>query len=195
MLDEILAEIEQDLIFYEQSGGGVTFSGGEPLLQPALLKALLHACAEKDIHTALDTCGYATWESIDQIRETVGIFLYDLKLMGDAQHRKYTGVPNRLILNNLQRLSEQRERIVVRVPVIPGINDQTDHLHQIGNFLAGLPFLERVDLLAYHKIGIGKYTSLQKEYQLTDVQPPSGERMAELAGICEGYGLNVKIGA
>ena len=194
-VNEVLAEIERDVIFYDQSGGGATFSGGEPLLQHDFLKALLQACGERGIHTALDTSGYASWQALDDLRAYVGLFLYDLKLMDDAQHRNYTGVPNKLILKNLQRLSDHGQRIIVRVPIIPGINDHADNLRQTGKFLAGLSSLERVDLLPYHKIGLGKYTSLQKVYKLNEIQPPSQERMAELASIFYGFGLNVKIGA
>ncbi len=194
-VDQVLAEIEQDIIFYDQSGGGATFSGGEPLLQHNFLKALLQACVSKSIHTALDTSGYASWEALDDLREYVGLFLYDLKLMDDAQHRHYTGVPNRLILKNLQRLSEHRQRIIVRIPIIPGINDPEGNLSQTGKFLSTLSSLERVDLLPYHKIGLSKYESLQREYRLNEVQPPSEDRMAELAEYLRGYGLNIKIGA
>jgi pyruvate formate lyase activating enzyme len=192
---EVLAEVERDIIFYDQSGGGVTFSGGEPLLQHDFLKTLLEACQTKGIHTALDTSGYASWEALDDIREYVGIFLFDLKIMDDARHREYTGVPNKLILKNLQRLSGLGQRIIVRIPIIPGVNDNPDNLNQTGKFLAGLTALERVDLLPYHKIGLGKYTSLQKNYCLSETQSPSEDRMADLACIFYGFGLNVKIGA
>ena len=192
---EVLADIERDIIFYDQSGGGATFSGGEPLLQHDFLKALLEACQAKGIHTALDTSGYSSWEALDDIRESVGVFLFDLKIMDDAQHRYYTGVPNRLILKNLKHLSELGQRIIVRVPIIPGINDNPDNLYQTGVFLSGLTSLERVDLLPYHKIGLGKYASLQKKYFLPETQPPSEDQMAELANTFYRFGLNVKIGA
>ena len=194
-VSEVLAEIEQDTIFYDQSGGGATFSGGEPLLQHEFLKALLEACQLKGIHTALDTSGYASWEALDDIRESVNLFLYDLKIMDDARHRHYTGVPNRLILKNLKRLSEMGQRLIVRIPIIPGINDDPQNLNQAGEFLSGLTSLERVDLLPYHKIGLGKYTSLQKNYLLNETQPPSEDQMAELASTFYGFGLNVKVGA
>jgi pyruvate formate lyase activating enzyme len=194
-VDEVLAEIEQDIIFYDQSGGGATFSGGEPLLQHDFLKGLLQACAARGIHTVLDTCGYAPWKALDDLREFVGVFLYDLKLIDEAQHRHYTGVPNRLILKNLQRLSDLGQSIIVRIPVIPGMNDQEDNLRQMGKFLSGLSSPERIDLLPYHTVGLSKYISMQKQYRLNEVQTPSEERMAELAEILRGYGLKIKIGA
>jgi pyruvate formate lyase activating enzyme len=192
---EVLQELEKDIIFYDQSGGGVTFSGGEPLLQHAFLKDILSKCRERSIHTALDTSGYASWDALDDIRELVDLFLYDVKLLDGAKHRKYTGVPNKLILKNLQRLSEHRQRVIVRIPVIPGINDDAENLQDTAKFLAGLASLERVDLLPYHKIGLGKYAGMQRDYMLSDTQPPSEEKMAEIAGNFTRFGLPVKVGA
>jgi pyruvate formate lyase activating enzyme len=194
-VDEVLAEIERDTIFYDQSGGGATFSGGEPLFQRGFLKALLVACQSRGIHTVLDTCGYASWQALDDIRDYVGLFLYDLKIMDDTLHRRYTGVSNKLILNNLQNLSGLRQRIIVRVPIIPGINDHPENLNQMAKFLSGLISLERVDLLPYHKLGFGKYTSLQKVYRLSETQPPTEEYMSDLSNLFRGFGLDVKIGA
>lgn len=194
-VSQVMQEIESDIIFYDQSGGGVTFSGGEPLLQPVFLKALLEACRLKGIHTAVDTSGYTSWKTLDALRGMVDLFLYDLKVMDETRHKEYTGVPNRLILQNLRRLSEHGERLIVRMPIIPGLNDQPENIEQSGRFLSSLASLERVDLLAYHKIGLAKYDSLQKGYSLKDTQPPSDERMSELAGLLNTFGLQVKIGA
>jgi pyruvate formate lyase activating enzyme len=159
------------------------------------LLALLQACQERDIHTAVDTCGFAPWESFDRIREQVGLFLYDLKLMDDLQHRKFTGVSNDLVLKNLQALSRRGHHIVLRIPVIPGINDDDYNLHQMGAFAAGLPHLDRVDILPYHHAAMKKYERLDKSYNLTQARPPSDERMAEIAEALRGFGLPVKIGA
>ena len=115
---QVMAEIERDVAFYDESNGGVTFSGGEPLWQAGFLLALLQACQEKEIHTALDTCGFAPWEMLDAIREHVDLFMYDLKLMDDAKHRDFTGVSNELILKNLQALSQRGHDIVLRVPIV-----------------------------------------------------------------------------
>jgi len=191
---QVMAEIERDIAFYDESGGGVTFSGGEPLLQPGFLLALLRACKEKEIHTALDTCGFATWETLDSIREHVDLFLYDLKLMDDARHRKFTGVSNELILRNLQMLSAQGHNIFLRVPIIPGINDDDENIRQIGTFAAALPHLDQVDILPYHRAGSEKYNRLNKVYGLPETRPPSDERMAEITQILRGFGLQVKIG-
>lgn len=191
---QVMAEIERDIAFYEESGGGVTFSGGEPLLQQDFLLALLHACKEKEIHTAVDTCGSSTWETLDSIREHVDLFLYDLKLMDDARHRKFTGVSNEVILRNLQALSQRGHNIILRVPIIPGINDDDENIRQTASFAATLPHLNRVDLLPYHHIGVEKYSRFDKVYGLPETLPPSNERMADIEQTLREFGLQVRIG-
>jgi len=193
-VSQVMAEIERDVVFYDESGGGVTFSGGEPLLQRDFLLALLRACKEKEIHTAVDTCGFSSWETLDSIRGYVDLFLYDLKLMDDAKHRELTGVSNELILRNVQALSQQGHNIALRVPIIPGINDDDESIRQIGAFAAALPRLNRVDVLPYHRAGVDKYTRLNKVYKLPEIRPPSEERMAEIAQLLIECGLQVKIG-
>jgi pyruvate formate lyase activating enzyme len=190
---EVLAEIERDLPFYDESGGGVTLSGGEPFMQPRFLLALLQACKVRGIHTALDTCGFASWKVVDRIRPYVDLFLYDLKAMDSSRHRHLTGRSNRPILRNLEALSRHGHRIVLRLPIIPGINDDDDTIRQAAALAAGLPHLERVDLLPYHRIAVEKYRRIQKPYELADLAPPSEERMAEIAALMRGFGLDVQI--
>jgi len=191
---QVMEEIERDLPFYDESGGGVTLSGGEPLLQREFLLALLRACKEKEIHTAVDTCGFATLETLGGIREHVDLFLYDLKLMDEAKHRKFTGVSNELIVKNLHMLSAQGHNIFLRVPVIPGINDDDECVLKIGSFAAALPHLGQVDILPYHQAAAEKHDRLNRIYGLRETRPPSDERMAEIAQILEEFGLRVKVG-
>jgi pyruvate formate lyase activating enzyme len=191
---QVMAEIEGDVAFYDESSGGVTFSGGEPLWQAGFLLALLQACQAKEIHAALDTCGFAPWETLDAIREHVDLFLYDLKLMDGAKHRDFTGVSNELILKNLQALSQRGHDIVLRVPIIPGINDDDANIRQTGAFAAALPHLSRVDLLPYHHTGVDKYNRLDRAYGLPETRPPSSERLASIAQTLRGFGLQVKVG-
>jgi pyruvate formate lyase activating enzyme len=190
----VMADIERDIAFYDESGGGVTISGGEPLLQQDFLLALLRVCKEKEIHTAVDTCGFAMWETIERIRQHVDLFLYDLKLMDDARHRQFTGVSNKSILRNLLALSQLGHSIMLRVPIIPGINDDDEALRQIGTFAAALPRLDGVDILPYHHIGADKYLRLGKTYKLSETQPPSAERIDEIAQILNEFGLRVRTG-
>jgi pyruvate formate lyase activating enzyme len=193
-VDQVMEEVERDDAFYEESGGGVTFSGGEPLLQRGFLLELLRACKGRGIRTALDTCGFATWDVIESVSPFVDLFLYDLKLIDDSRHRQFTGVSNALILQNLQMLSEHGHAIHLRVPVIPGINDDDENVRQTGAWAAALPHLERVDLLPYHHAGADKYARLDKSYALIDTRAPADARMSEIAQVFESFGLRVKIG-
>lgn len=191
---EVVAEIEADIPFYDESGGGVTFSGGEPLQQRAFLLECLRACRAREIHTAVDTCGFASWETFESIRPLTGLFLYDLKLMDSERHREFTGVPNEPILENLRRLAALKHPLVVRVPVIPGITAGPENIDQIGAFVAGLPGSIRVDILPYHNSAVGKYERLHRPYRLADTPSPSEAEMQAVAHRLEGFGLEVKIG-
>jgi pyruvate formate lyase activating enzyme len=191
---ETMAEIERDRAFYEESGGGATFSGGEPLAQPEFLGALLAACRAAGIHTALDTCGCAPWEVVDRIRRDVDLFLYDLKLLDDERHRELTGVSNRLFLVNVRALSERGHAIVLRVPIIPGVNDDPDTLDEIGAFAKSLPRLDEIDVLPYNRMGIDKYARLDRPYRLAGVAPLSDETMQGIARRLSVFGVPVRVG-
>jgi pyruvate formate lyase activating enzyme len=190
--EEIIKEVEKDLVFYEESGGGVTFSGGEPLKQSEFLEVLLNSCREKKIRTAVDTSGYISWEILNKISSKVDLFLYDLKLMDNERHKKYTGVSNEIILENLKKLSSVHNNIFVRFPVIPGINDDYQNIKEIGELLSSLK-ITQVNLLPYHYIGVDKYKRLGKKYKLVDIQPPSKEKLSEVSAILRKFNLNVKL--
>lgn len=191
---EVLAEVARDLPFYGESGGGVTFSGGEPLYQADFLLSLLRACAVRGISAAVDTCGLCSWEQLDAVGECAGLLLYDLKVMDDARHRAWTGASNELILHNLRALSRAGHKVILRVPVIPGVNDDAESVRQTAAFAAELPALLRLDLLPYHATAEEKYRRLEKTYQFAGVRSPSEQHMAELAGIIRAFGLPVCIG-
>jgi pyruvate formate lyase activating enzyme len=191
-LPEVMTSIMQDTPFHDESGGGVTLSGGEPLFQKEFSLAILKACREQDIHTVLDTCGYASWQTIEQALPYVNLFLYDLKVIDSARHKQYTGVSNEGILSNLQGLSRLGANLVVRIPVIPGVNDDEHEMGQIGGFLSALPNRPVVELLAYHNIAAAKYTGLDMEYALPDLQPPAFEQIQAQAALLRGFGLQVK---
>jgi len=191
---QVMAEIERDVVFYDESGGGATFSGGEPLLQPHFLLALLQTCKEREIHTALDTCGFVSWKTLDRIRGWVDLFLYDLKLMDGTRHRESTGLPNDLILKNLQMLSDRGHNIILRMPIIPGLNDDEENIRQTGEFATASLGLNRMDILPYHHTATDKYDRLKRDYTLSHVHPPSNGRMSEIAQILLGFGLEVRIG-
>jgi pyruvate formate lyase activating enzyme len=173
----VVTEVLKDRLFYEDSGGGVTFSGGEPLAQPLFLKELLEVCHARGIHTTVDTCGYATREHLLSVAPLTDLFLYDLKIMDDARHHHYTSVSNIPILENLTALGKIHNNIWLRMPVIPGINDDDENLEALGRFAASIPAVRQVNLLPYHKTGIVKFKRLRQTYRLEDVTDPSPEDM------------------
>jgi pyruvate formate lyase activating enzyme len=193
-VEQVIAEVLTDTVFYDESGGGVTFSGGEPLLQDEFLLDLLRVCKDHDLHTAVDTCGFANPETLDRVRPYVDLFLYDLKVMDDARHREVTGASNRLILDNLRRLAEYDHPVVLRVPIIPQINDDEENLRQMGALVNSLPNTTQVDILAYHKLGMDKHERLNRPNPMPETAPPSADEMAGIKGLLESFGLNVTIG-
>lgn len=193
-VQEVVDEIERDTIFYDQSGGGVTFSGGEPLAQPDFLGALLLACQEHEIHTAVDTSGFAPAETVRRLSPAVDLFLYDLKLMDDQAHRHYTGVSNQRILDNLALLVDLDKPVIVRIPIVPGITDGKENISALGHYIAELAGIQQVDILPYHRAGSDKYGRLQLGYSLAKVQPPTTEQMTVIASRLKAMGLNVTIG-
>jgi pyruvate formate lyase activating enzyme len=192
-VDEVMAQVKREIPFYDESGGGVTFSGGEPLMQPSFLSALLTACREQEIHTTVDTSGFANWNVFEQIREKVDLFLYDLKHMDSVRHREVTGVPNEVILDNLQKLAERGHKILVRIPLIPGINDDEENLGASGQFLASLPNLQGVELMGYHDIAQAKYQALGWDYKLPNTRPPTEEAMSHAAEVLTSCELQITI--
>jgi len=189
----VMEEIEKDVVFYDESGGGVTFSGGEPLAQPHFLGAMLAACVARRIHTALDTCGLAKKDLLLDLSEKVDLFLYDLKLFDPIKHRKYAGVSNDAILENLEALAQRKKAVVIRFPIIPGINDGHEDIRRTTAFLSRLGLL-RIDLLPYHRIGVGKYPRVGIPYPLEGLEPPSPDHVRHIAQQFEREGFAVRIG-
>ncbi len=192
-IHEVLEEIEKDSVFYDETGGGVTFSGGEPLLQHEFLYDILRKCKEKGIHTAIDTSGYVTWDVFEKIVDYVDLFLYDIKHFDKNLHRKYTGVSNGLILENLEKLSTVHNNIIIRVPIIPSINDDKKNILKIGEFIQSLN-LHDVNILPYHNTGMDKYERLNKGYKLSFLECPSKESMIKIKDLLDRFALSVKIG-
>lgn len=193
-VDEVVREIEQDVLFYDESGGGVTFSGGEPLMQPDFLLKLLDACGKLEIHRTVDTSGYADTELLLKVAERTDLFLYDLKHIDSDKHRTYTGVPNEQILRNLEALATYRATIQIRIPVIPGINSDDEHTDRMGAFLSSLCGICDVRLLPYHSAAKHKYRKLGITYHLENVLPLSDNQMQTIAKRLEQFGLRVTVG-
>jgi pyruvate formate lyase activating enzyme len=188
---ELLDDILRDVPFFDQSGGGVTFTGGEPLAQVEFLEDVLQRCKEHNLHTAVDTCGHTSWENFQAILPFTDLFLFDLKLIDEERHQHYTSVTNRMILNNVRSLSESGARILVRIPLIPEVNDDEASIHQFASFLTSLPYLEGVALMPYHTIGVAKYEALGMQYKLSTLQPPPLEHIKQVEGLFASAGLPV----
>ncbi len=191
---EIMDEIVKDVIFYDESGGGATFSGGEPLLQPAFLLDLLNRCRAADIHTAVDTTCYAAQEVLMQVAGVADLFLCDIKHMDTDKHEQYTGVPNGPILNNIKALAKAGSRIFIRIPIVPGFNDDMTNIENTARFVRSLGSIDRIDILPYNQGGPEKSARLTGLIGLMRTQPPADDSMASIAAELNGYGFEVRIG-
>lgn len=192
-VEEILEEVLRDRIFYQTSGGGVTLSGGEPLVQADFAADLLARCRAEGLHTCLDTAANVPWEAFAKTLPHTSLVLLDLKLMDPERHRAATGAGNALILENARRLGSGHVPLVVRVPVIPGHSDDEANLTAMAEFAGGLERLEYLELLPYHRFAEAKYRRLRLGYALEGTQPPAGERLAELASLFASRGIPVRL--
>ncbi|MBU8869636.1 MAG: glycyl-radical enzyme activating protein [Gemmatimonadales bacterium] len=193
-VDEVMAVIKKEITFFDQSGGGVSFSGGEPLLFPQFLLELLNQCGQNQIHRIVDTTGYCPEETLLEVAGHTEHFLYDLKMMDSAKHKKFTGVGNELILNNLQTLAKTGRIIDIRIPLIHGVNDDLPNIEESAAFiakLAGPP--NRVDILPYHNITSNKYSKLGRIFHPGQMAEPTQQRQEEAVAIINKYGLDARI--
>ncbi|MBP7147213.1 MAG: glycyl-radical enzyme activating protein [Acidobacteria bacterium] len=184
----------RDRVFFEESGGGVTLSGGEPLAQAAFATELLRLLRAAGIHTALDTCGFGGWPELRDAAAQASLVLYDLKLIDAARHRAATGVSNDAILDNLRALAGTHATIWVRVPVIPGVNDDDANIAALLEFLQATPAIRRVDLLPYHRAGEPKFARLGLEHAPSATAQPAAGRIESLAARFREHGLATTIG-
>ena len=193
---EVFKEVNEDVLFYENSGGGFTLSGGDPLAQPDFSISILKLCKDAGIHTAIDTCGFASWETLKTILEYVDLVLFDFKQMDRDQHKKYTGVSNELILENAKKIHQELALpMLARVPLLPGYNDSEENLEQTAAFIAGnLGEGITVHLLPYHRLGETKYERMEAPEKVIPIQPPGDEYMEKVKTIFEAFDLTVKIG-
>ncbi len=192
---ELIEVIEKERPFFDQSGGGVTFSGGEPLMYPDFLVQLLDACGARNIHRAVDTSGYVKTETLLKVAEHTDLFLFDLKMIDAEQHRRYTGVDNRLILDNLKALAESGAGIQVRIPLIGGVNDDELSVRFFAEFVAGLPGAGReVNLLPFHDVARGKDQKLGQNRDLSCLREPGQESLERAVGIFRDHGLTANVG-
>lgn len=193
-VEELIKEIEKDVLLFDNSGGGVTFSGGEPLSQPIFLRESLIQCRRRGIHTALETSGYASPKVFESIIDYVDLFLFDLKLLDDGDHKKYTGVSNDMIKKNLITLVARKrgEDVILRFPVITGINDTEKNIKGFQDFVRSLDGVKRVDLLPYHDVS-EKYRRLGLNYQMSTHSAPSEKKLKHIKERLEEIGLKVGV--
>lgn len=191
---ELTEELLKDRVFYEVSGGGVTFSGGEPTLQYRFVKEVAQEMKRNRIHVTLDTCGNVPWRHFQELLEVVDLVLFDIKLIDNDKHTRFTGTSNKVVKQNAEKLSGAGVSLNIRIPLLPGINDTMEEINQMMTFIEGLGSVKQVDILPYHKLGVGKYIMLGKEYLLESIEPPEREHLEKLRGLIEANGFKVTIG-
>lgn len=194
-VDDLLAVIVRERPFFDQSGGGVTFSGGEPLMHPQFLCEILDACGRAGIHRTVDTSGMVKTETLLEVAGRTDLFLYDLKLMDAEKHRQWTGAGNRKILQNLQALAESGAEIRIRIPLIKGVNDDNQNIEATAAFVAGLPGPRKeIDLLPYHNVAAGKFAKLQRDFTAESMAEPDEADLDRVISGFSRHGLEASIG-
>lgn len=190
---ELLDELLKDRIFYEESKGGVTFSGGEPLIQHKFLREILIKSKDAGLHTAVDTSGYASFEIIESIYDYTDLFLYDVKIIDNELHKKFTDVSNELILENLNKLTHRGNKVHIRIPLIPGITDTEKNLSDIINFLNSIDNIRQIDLLPYNKISESKYKRFNRPSLLGNLKTQSEEKLQEIKSLFQTIDTKVSL--
>jgi pyruvate formate lyase activating enzyme len=191
--EKLLIEVEKDRPFYEQSNGGITFTGGEPLMQADFLIAVAKLFKKNNLQLCLDTTGFASEKIFQKVSKYIDLFLFDLKHLYNEDHKKYTGVSNKVILKNLEFLIENKKEVHIRFPLLPSINDQAEHLESIAQYLNKLK-QKNISILPFHKIAQGKYEQLNFENKMSGIQEPSIDEIENTKSFFEKRGFNVKIG-
>ncbi len=193
-VDEVLEQVLKDRLFYSGSSGGITVSGGEPLRQPAFVKELFSKCNEEGISTCLDTCGYASVNVLKDVLQYTDNVLYDLKLMDTDNHQKFTGVGNDLIRENARIISETKVDVLFRIPLIVGVNSDEKNIRKTAEFIKSLGENNKVELLPYHRLGVGKYKMLGRDYPGKDYKTPDEATIGILRDILTNYGIQCQVG-
>jgi pyruvate formate lyase activating enzyme len=194
VVDELMDELERDRVYMEESGGGISFSGGEPLHQPEALFRLLGLARERNLHTTVDTSGYTSAENMEKVSDMADLLLYDLKSMDAEKHRKYTGVSNDMILANLRRALKGTAAVIIRIPVVSGFNDRDTEIGAMLEYLVTLNGIRAVDILPYHPYGTHKYRRFKKENRQNGFRVPEKERIEAIRKQFSKAGLQVGIG-
>jgi pyruvate formate lyase activating enzyme len=191
-IDELIKKVEADRIFYKNSNGGVTVSGGEPSFQYGFVSSFLEECRAINISTAIETCGYAKWDQFKEIVKFSDLVFFDIKHMDDALHKKLTGKSNRLILENITKASAIAP-VIVRIPIIPGYNDSKENITATVGFVQKLQKVTKIELMPYHSLGVNKYKWVGKPYELGDLSFPAESNLPKLKEMAESPGCKIEI--
>lgn len=191
---ELLSVLERDRPFYEETNGGVTFSGGEPLMQGAFLLECLRECRLRGMHTAVDTCGMADRDLVLQVLEHADLFLYDLKLLDGPAHREHTGAPLEPILENLRAIDEAGADVIVRFPMIPDVTDARRNIEDLGSFVASLRSTRTVHVLPFHRTASDKYRRLGRKWSYEETEPALPETVEEVISLLGAFGVAASVG-
>lgn len=193
-IDELFKTVMKDEVVYRKSGGGITISGGEPLMQREFSTELLKRFKTACISTAVETAGFVPWETLNGIYEYVDTFLYDLKLSGADKHKEWTGVSNEVIIDNLQRLVKVHNNVVIRIPLIPGVNDSEKEFRGMMRIVSELGEVNGIHILPFHTVGVNKYSMIGEEYTLADITADNEKQVTRCAEIAKEYGIRVSVG-
>ncbi|MEM2513751.1 MAG: glycyl-radical enzyme activating protein [Candidatus Bathyarchaeia archaeon] len=190
---EIMEIIESDTLFYFNSGGGITLSGGEPMMQPSFSIEILKRCRDIGIHTCMETSAYCQWSIFHEILKYVDLLYVDIKHMSHNVHKKFTGKSNKIILENIQKIAQEYpgKPVIVRVPIIPGINDDSANIIATALFVRQLNKNYKIELLPYHKLGLYRYYALSRRYPLQSLEPPSKTKLDALKTLIKSLGVKV----
>ncbi|HEX2924256.1 MAG TPA: glycyl-radical enzyme activating protein [Chloroflexota bacterium] len=191
---DVVREVERDRTFYRISSGGVTLSGGEPTVQPEFALGLLRACKDRGIHTAMESCGHTGWDELASLLPHLDLLLYDIKQVDPERHRSLTGVSNHLILDNARRAAKSEVQMIVRVPMIPGCNDDEESVRALVDFVASLERVKEFHLLPYHRLGLNKHAALGTEALFDTTEAVSGDALSLAGKLAEVSGLTVQVG-
>ncbi len=191
---EVMAEVAKDMNYFLRSGGGLTLSGGESLLQPEFAKALLMTAHDYGINTAIESTGAVEFEIIEELLPHIDYFLMDIKHMNSEKHKEFIGKSNDLVLENAVKIAEKANSLVIRVPVIPTFNDTEEEIGEIAKFASSLKNVKKMHILPYHRLGQDKYEGIGRDYLLKEIKPPDDGKMAQLKRAAEKYGIECQIG-
>lgn len=192
-ISEVMADVRKDKAFYDSSGGGITISGGEPLLQPDFTTEILKVCKEEGIHTVLETAGAVGWRNLEMVLPFLDLIYFDIKCMNPELHRRTVGVDNAVIHENVVSLSKVFRNVIIRIPVIPEVNDTVEEQSSIYSFVLSLPGIDRVELLPFHRLGLGKYRGLGRRYSMEIFKSLRPEACETFAAIARSMGLEAAI--